>query len=221
MNRLVIAAPSANCGKTELACRLLRASPGVQVLKITRFHRESSCPVPGVGDSCDGCDPAPAGFEIVDDPERLATPGKDTDRLARAGGEPVLWLRAAPDAFSAAIREAIGRFDPGRPLLIEGNSAAVVGDLETRVAVIWPQSPRGVKSSVLPALRRADFLLLVECPDSPHRRMPPSLRRGAERAGLSANRLPEPIWLTADWWRNGQAAPEALQEALGAGRALA
>jgi hypothetical protein len=206
--RLIIAGPSANCGKTALACRVIAALPGAQALKITRFHRESHCPVHGVDeqgdDNCDGCDPVPAGFELVTDDAILRTPGKDTDRLMQAGASPVLWLRAAPHVFRYALAAAVKQFDAGKPLVIEGNSAATLPDFAGRVVLIWPQRTRGVKASVLPALGRADMLLLVEHEDAPRRRLPGTLRSALARAGMSERDLPQPRWLPANWWQSGE-----------------
>ena len=53
MKPIVITGPSANTGKTELACRLVAALGDAQALKITRFHRESHCPVHGVDEHGD------------------------------------------------------------------------------------------------------------------------------------------------------------------------
>ncbi len=205
--RLIIAGPSANAGKTALACAVVAAAPGSQALKITRFHRESHCPVHGVDeqgdDNCDGCDPVPAGYELVSDETILRTPGKDTDRLAIAGAKPVLWLRAAPHVFRYALAAAMQAFDPERPLVIEGNSAATLPDFHGKVVLVWPQRTRGVKASVLPALKRTDVLVLVEHEDAPLRRIPNTLRSALARAGLPQSALPEARWLPADWWQEG------------------
>lgn len=199
---IIISAPSANCGKTELACRLIRALPGAQALKITRFHRESHCPVHGINeqgeDNCDGCAPAPAGFELVDDDATLRTPGKDSDRMIQAGASPVLWLRAAPHVFDYALKVALKRFDPARPLVLEGNSAATVSDFRGRVVLLWPQKTRGVKASVLPALRRVDQLVLVE--SEGRRVIPNTLKSALSRNGMQQNDLPEALWLPQNWW---------------------
>ncbi|MCC6575538.1 MAG: hypothetical protein IT462_17300 [Planctomycetes bacterium] len=208
MKPLVITGPSANSGKTELACQLLRRHPGIQVLKITRFHRESHCPVHSPAeDHCDGCDDTPAGYEIVADDSRIKVAGKDTGRLAEAGGEPVLWLRAAPHAFNYALKAALARFNADEPLLIEGNSAATQDWLDATVVLIWPQHPKGVKASVLPALRRADRLILIESSTAPGKRVPPSLVQACNRIGISLAQLPYPEWLSAFWWKAGQMQP--------------
>ena len=212
---LVITAPSANCGKTALACRIVAKTPGIQALKVTRFHREEHCPVHGVDDAgennCDGCAPAPAGFELVEDDAVLRTPGKDTDRLIRAGASPVLWLRAAPTSFEFALAKAIKRLDPVRPLLIEGNSAATIHGLDATVVLIWPQRPRGVKASVMPALKRCDHLILVEAASGPARQVPPTLRQACSRAGVTLDDLPRPLWLTANWWHEAANAQNELE----------
>lgn len=209
---IILAAPSANCGKTELACRLIRALGDAQALKITRFHREAHCPVHGVNelgeDNCDGCAPAPAGFELVDDPDVLRTPGKDSARMLQAGANPVLWLRAAPHVFDYALKTAMKRFDATRPLVLEGNSAATLAEFDATVVLLWPQRTRGVKASVLPALKRATFLLLVEATEEPKRRWPGSVKSAAARAGVSERDLPTPLWLPAEWWKRQGTIPE-------------
>jgi hypothetical protein len=216
--RLIIAGPSANCGKTELACRIVAALPGAQALKITRFHRESHCPVHGINDqgedNCDGCAPAPAGFELITDDAILRTPGKDSDRLLRAGATPVLWLRAAPHVFRYALNAALKHFDTAKPLVLEGNSAATVSDFAGTVVLIWPQRTRGVKASVLPALARADVLVLVEHEDKPLRRIPNTLRSALARAGRNERDLPAPQWLPADWWKQDNESIRTLVENL-------
>jgi hypothetical protein len=203
--RIIIAGPSANTGKTALACRIISATPGAQALKITRFHRESHCPVHGVNeqgeDDCDGCAPAPSGFELVEDAETLNTPGKDSARMIEAGAEPVYWLRAAPHVFRYALSHAMKRYDPGKPLVLEGNSAATVSDFEGTVVVLWPQKTRGVKASVFPALKRADVLVLVEDEGDQPRRWPKTLKAALKRQGMDENDLPAPLWLPAGWWQ--------------------
>ncbi|MBZ0136403.1 MAG: hypothetical protein K8I27_08540 [Planctomycetes bacterium] len=210
LQAIIIAAPSANCGKTELACRLIRALPGAQALKITRFHRESHCPVHGIDehgdDNCDGCAPVPAGFEIVDDDATLRTPGKDSDRMIKAGASPVLWLRAAPHVFEYALRAAMMRFDPSRPLVLEGNSAATIIGFKGRVVLLWPQKTRGVKTSVLPALRRVDHLVLVE--SMGRKVIPNTLKSALSRNEMKQNDLPELLWLPENWWRQEPSEPE-------------
>jgi hypothetical protein len=210
---IIIAAPSANCGKTELSCRLIRALPGAQALKITRFHRESHCPVHGINehgeDNCDGCAPAPAGFELVEDDAVLRTPGKDSDRMLQAGASPVYWLRAAPHVFEYALSAAMKRFDPARPLVLEGNSAATVTGFKGEVVLLWPQRTRGVKASVLPALRRVDHLVLVETGGA--RPWPNTLKSALSRIGLKQTDLPPALWLPENWWRH---APTSEEEGL-------
>lgn len=212
MRPVVITGPSANTGKTELACRLVRALGNAQALKITRFHRESHCPVHGVDehgdDHCDGCEESPSGFELVTDTARLLKPGKDTARLQEAGARPVLWLRAAPHVFNYALGAAMRHFDPARPLVIEGNSAANVADFDARIVLIWPSRSRGVKESVLAALKRCDDLLLVE--DGEKRELPQSLRAACGKAGIEVGALPKPVWLKSNWWQMKEQSPRWL-----------
>lgn len=202
---VVITAPSAHCGKTALACHLIAATPGTQALKITRFHRESNCPVHGVNevgeDNCDGCAPVPSGFELVDDEETLTVPGKDSTRMLAAGASPVFWLRAAPHVFRYALGHALKRFATDRPLIVEGNSAATIDNFDTAVALIWTHNSRGVKSSVIPALRRADVLVLVESEGEIPQRWPASLIKTLARNSMEQSDLPPPSWLSSQWWR--------------------
>ncbi len=202
MKPIVIAAPSANCGKTTLACHILSHTP-MQALKITRFHRESHCPVHGVNnqgeDNCDGCAPVPSGFELVTDADVLGMAGKDTDRLQRAGADPVRWLRSSPHVFDYALKRTMRDFSDQRPMLIEGNSAATLVDFDATVILLWPQRTRGVKASVLPALRRHDLLIVEETEDG-RCSLPRTLTAAMRRAGVSQAR--DMLWLKRDWWRN-------------------
>lgn len=213
MKPIVITGPSANTGKTELACRLVAALGDAQALKITRFHRESHCPVHGVDqhgdDNCDGCEESPSGFELVTDAARLNAPGKDTQRLIEAGAKPALWLRAAPHVFEYALQAALKQFDPARPLVIEGNSAANVEEFQARIVLIWPAKSRGVKDSVLAALKRCDDLLLVE-EQGQGRVLPASLLEACAKSGVRKESLPEPTWLKARWWLSEQEPKEWL-----------
>ncbi len=206
MKPIVITGPSANTGKTELACRLVAALGDAQALKITRFHRESHCPVHGVDehgdDNCDGCEESPSGFELVTEAARLNVPGKDTQRLTQAGARPALWLRAAPHVFEYALQAALKHFDLARPLVIEGNSAANVESFEARVVLLWPAKSRGVKESVHAALRRCNDLLLVE--EEGSQVLPQSLLAACTKIGVRIEDLPEPVWLKARWWLAAQ-----------------
>ncbi|MCF6227867.1 MAG: hypothetical protein L3J82_04250 [Planctomycetes bacterium] len=198
MQPIIITGPSANCGKTALACQLISAIPNAQALKITRFHRESNCPVHGVDDAgqdnCDGCAPAPDGFQLISDPEILSMSGKDTARMQNAGASKVLWLRAAPHVFEYAIKRAVKEFDPRKPLIVEGNSAATVADFQGTVIVAWPSNPRGIKESVLPALRRCD-LFLSSCEGG---MLPNSLLSYLDLNGLKVPDLPRIFDISAN-----------------------
>ncbi|MHC4841020.1 MAG: hypothetical protein ACYTDT_08725 [Planctomycetota bacterium] len=211
---MIITGPSANCGKTAIACQLVAALPNAQALKITRFHRESHCPVHGIDDhgddKCDGCAPAPDGFQLIADPEIIEMAGKDTARLQAAGATKTLWLRAAPHVFEYAIKKAVSEFDHDKPLVIEGNSAATVEDITGIVVVVWPTNPRGVKDSVYPALKRCDKLL-VAAPDG---QLPTTLVETCAKIGIE---IPKPTWIPPDQWQSDNAKlPMQLEDLLDA-----
>ncbi|MDC1142593.1 hypothetical protein OAU50_05845 [Planctomycetota bacterium] len=198
MRPIIITGPSANCGKTAIACQLIAALPSAQALKITRFHRESHCPVHGVDDhgddNCDGCAPAPDGFQLISEPEILSMSGKDTARLQQAGAVKTLWLRAAPHVFEYAIKRAVREFDPNIPLIVEGNSAATLQDFDGRVILIWPSNPRGVKDSVFPALQRCEKLLVPAAEGT----VPATLSATCTRLGVE---VPGITWIDPNYWQ--------------------
>ncbi|MEE9312434.1 MAG: hypothetical protein V3V10_08490 [Planctomycetota bacterium] len=181
-----------------MACQLISTIPNAQALKITRFHRESHCPVHGVDDTgqdnCDGCAPAPDGFQLISDPEILNMSGKDTARMQTAGASKVRWLRAAPHVFEYAIKRAVKEFDPQKPLIVEGNSAATVKEFQATVIVVWPSNPRGIKESVLPALRRCDLLLYT----GEDGELPSSLLSYLEMNGLKPTELAKKFRISAN-----------------------
>jgi molybdopterin-guanine dinucleotide biosynthesis protein len=60
---------------------------------------------------------------LVDDPAILREPGKDTARLAAAGADPVLWIRAARERLAPLLADALERLAACDAVVIEGNSA--------------------------------------------------------------------------------------------------
>jgi molybdopterin-guanine dinucleotide biosynthesis protein len=122
MFSMALVAVSGACsrsGKTALAETLLRAVHGAPAVKFTTtddvFER---CPR---GTTCLVCD-IDVPFRVVTEPAVLDEPGTDTQRLAAAGGRPVLWTIARKSAVEAAWQAVRSRLRRGDVAVLEGST---------------------------------------------------------------------------------------------------
>jgi molybdopterin-guanine dinucleotide biosynthesis protein len=105
-------------GKTTLLCKLLRAFPGWEAIKMTRGHYRSC-----------GKDPHACCVShlLADEPvirsgrELTYAPGKDTGRYWESGAANVHWLIATDAQVASGIEQAIGRVKASG-VFVEGNS---------------------------------------------------------------------------------------------------
>lgn len=122
MTSMVLLSVSGACsrsGKTALVETLLRAVGRAAAVKFTTtedvFER---CPR---GTTCIVCD-IDVPFRIVTDAATLREPGTDTDRLAAAGGQPVVWAIARQSAVApawASVRTLVAAADV---VVLEGST---------------------------------------------------------------------------------------------------
>lgn len=97
MKTIVIVGTGSGCGKTTVACRILRAVPGLGAVKVS--PRQEPVRVEwGAG-----------------------SPGKDTDRYAGCGAAPVARIVAPRDQVAAAWEGVRGGFEGCRGVVIEGS----------------------------------------------------------------------------------------------------
>ncbi len=89
-------------GKTRLAERLLRKLKGWGAVK---------------------CSPSTLYVSVIDTPETLSEPGKDTQRFIEAGAVEVLWVRAPGPEIGEPLSIALGRLSHLEGVIVEGNSA--------------------------------------------------------------------------------------------------
>jgi hypothetical protein len=117
---ICIGGTTSHCGKTAMACLLLRAFPGWAAIKVTPCRPDEACPR---GDDCSACRAPDERFEIITDQARLGLAGKDTARFLDAGAERVVWVRALlenlPEALESALVEVAG--EPG--VIVESTTA--------------------------------------------------------------------------------------------------
>jgi uridine kinase len=89
-------------GKTTIACQILKRLNGWGAIKYTKTSFYSS---------------------IIDSPEVLRQPNKDTKRFIDAGATDVLWVQSPPDGLIDVLEIAIDKLSHLKGILLEGNSA--------------------------------------------------------------------------------------------------
>lgn len=152
---VAVGGATSNAGKTRAVERLLAGfrAAGVPTLalKVTRTHL-ATCP--RGNEACGTCDSLGGDFEVVRDPARLATPGKDTARYLAAGAVEVRWLLVKPSAMAAGIRAALADFPSGAALVAEGNSFLDWTRPDLALMAVWDREPP--KASATYVLDRVD-----------------------------------------------------------------
>lgn len=150
---IAIGGTGSNAGKTWLAEATIRAALAsgrpVTAIKVTRAHT-TNCP--REIDACGVCDSLAQPFELINDPSRLMTPGKDTWRYGEAGASGVLWLLVDPAHLLFGLKAAVQAIPPGHLVVAEGNSFidGVVADASVLVVgrsgrtkdsakAVWPR----------------------------------------------------------------------------------
>lgn len=99
MKIIAIAGTGSGCGKTTVACRIIREIPGLGAVKIS----------PRVGESRIEWGPG--------------EPGKDTDLFVAGGAAPVARIIGPREAVGQAWEQIKGHFDGCRGVVVEGTSA--------------------------------------------------------------------------------------------------
>lgn len=124
-NHRVVAVTGAasNAGKTTavetLIALLQKRGHRVTALKVTRTH-EGNCP--RRHPTCTTCEDLTGPFELITDPGRIQTPGKDTGRYVAAGADQVLWLLSQAKDMAAGLAHTFKHVPPDHVLIGEGNS---------------------------------------------------------------------------------------------------
>jgi len=123
---LVIGAAGRNCGKTELASRLIRrhaSSSPVVGLKVTTVERaDGSCPRGGAG--CGVCSSLTVPW-VVSREDDCESP-KDTCRLLASGARQVYWLRVLRSELAAGAADLLRHVPSGWLGVCESNSLVSV-----------------------------------------------------------------------------------------------
>ncbi|MEJ2324033.1 MAG: hypothetical protein P8Y77_04440 [Nitrospirota bacterium] len=119
------------------------------------------------------CSPSSLYVSVIDAPETLSEPGKDTHRFIEAGAEEVLWVRAPRSEIGEPLSIALGKLSHLAGVIVEGNSA--VEELkETADVIIFTASgaENGLKDDVEGLLGSAHAVLYEGSP-------PPAVSEGA------------------------------------------
>lgn len=142
-------------GKTTLLCKLLRAFPGWEAIKMTRGHYRSC-----------GKDPHACCVShlLADEPvirsgrELTYAPGKDTGRYWESGAANVHWLIATDAQVASGIEQAIGRVKASG-VFVEGNSFTEFVSPAFFIMVARPHDLK-IKATARRALTRASAIYL-------------------------------------------------------------
>ncbi len=137
--RVGIGGDRSGSGKTLVASRLLRRFKGWGAIK---------------------CSPSELYSAVIDDPDTLREPGKDTARYLEAGASGVVLVRAPRNDLEESLAIAMGKLSHLEGVIIEGNSA-VETLRETSDVIIFIVSGEGVdlKDNTGGLLKKADVVL--------------------------------------------------------------
>jgi len=142
--RVGICGDRSGAGKTLVACRLLGRLGGWGAIK---------------------CSPSTLYTSVIDDPDTLREPGKDTARYLDAGASEAVLVRAPRDEFDEPLGMAQGRLAHLEGIVIEGNSAvATLKESPDVIIFIVSGSREGLKNNTDDLLRRADVVLYGGAP---------------------------------------------------------
>jgi len=89
-------------GKTTIVCQILKRLSGWGAIKYTKTSFYSA---------------------IIDSPEVLRQPNKDTKRFIDAGAIDVLWVQSPPKGLIEVVEIAIDKLSHLKGIILEGNSA--------------------------------------------------------------------------------------------------
>ena len=127
---LSVIGPHSGCGKTLLVLHLLRQVGGLGCLKISPAHDWPDQSA-GIGD-------AAARDYYLEDRVRLNRPGKDTALYLAAGAAVVTRLRHRAQGLVAGLDEALHRYPPNMPIVVESSSAVRLLQPVAVVLVVRP-----------------------------------------------------------------------------------
>lgn len=160
MTWVSVSGASSRAGKTALAetlLRRLRPRAPAAVKFTTTDDVFERCPR---GSPCVVCDIA-LPFRLVRDERTLHEPGTDTERLARAGAERVVWAiakRAAVGPAWQAVRRAVRGAEW---VVMEGSSIVDLALPDLHLFVVHPfLSPRRWKDTTAGLVARADAVIV-------------------------------------------------------------
>jgi hypothetical protein len=158
---LVVGGTGRNCGKTELACRLVarhaRSTPVVG-LKVTTVDRGDG-PCPHGGDGCGACSSLDAPWVVSRELDRGSP--KDTSRLLASGACRVYWLRVLRSELADGAADLLNRLPSG--WLGVGESSSLVSVVEPGLfLLVRAAGSTGAKPSARAAAHLADGVVVSD-----------------------------------------------------------
>lgn len=137
--RVGIGGDRSGAGKTLVASRLLQRLRGWGAIK---------------------CSPSELYSSVIDDPEVLGEPGKDTARYLEAGAAEVIWVQAPRADIEEPLAIAQGRLAHLEGIVIEGNSAVELlkGSPDVIIFIVSGDG-KDIKNNTEGLIRRADVVL--------------------------------------------------------------
>ena len=119
MKLICVGGLSSGCGKTSVACLLLKALPGWAAMKVTPSRPQEVC---ARGKDCGACSPPDGEYEVALDEEIPARPRKATTRFAEVGASHVAFVRALPEHLPAALEAALARLSGAPGVIVESTT---------------------------------------------------------------------------------------------------
>jgi molybdopterin-guanine dinucleotide biosynthesis protein len=100
----------------------------------------------------------PLYASLTDDVAVIGQPGKDTDRLRKAGAEKVIWIQSPFEELVELLDVAMSELDEYEGIIIEGNSPAEIIS-PNLIIFVFGDDPEIIKPSARALISRADFIL--------------------------------------------------------------
>lgn len=157
---VMLGAGGRRCGKTTLACALIRKHvPTFSVVgaKVTTVHEHGKTKgCPRGSDGCGVCSSLDEPFRVTD--EKGALEGKDTTRLLSCGADPVRWLCVRPSHLAEGATALLEPIDAGSFIVCESNSLRKV--VEPGLFIIVQRSDQEkLKPSCRAVQQQADIVV--------------------------------------------------------------
>lgn len=153
MKIICLGSSTSGLGKTTLCEAIIRRFHGLCALKVTTVKKVTSAEAP---ERCHAFPGESDVYHIEEDVAILSLPGKDTQRMIRAGALKVLWLTGGTAAMKSGLEDALARFGACPAVIIEGNTPMLFVHDAIKIIIAEPI----MKESAEKIIPMADILLV-------------------------------------------------------------